>query len=329
MASNNLKGALLGLLSMAIFATHDAVVKSLGGTFTAFQIVFFAALFSFPIITVILLKDRREGHLRPVHPWWVLVRAVCNVVTGVSAFYAFSKLPLAQVYPLLFATPLLITVMSIPVLGETVRLRRWAAVIVGLLGVIVVVRPGQADLTLGHFAALTSAVCGALASVIVRKIGPDERSVVLLLYPMMGNFVVMAIAMPFVYVPMELPDLGALAIIALFGLTASFLQILAYRAGEAVIVAPMQYSQIIWAVIFGYFFFGESVDGQTMIGAAIVIVSGLYIVFRESTSDASENQPVLRTRGRNETAIAPRSSLLQRVWSQSRRGKEGIGPEND
>jgi len=320
MASNNLKGASLGLLSMAIFATHDAVVKSLGGTLTAFQIVFFAALFSFPIISVILLKDRREGHLRPVHPWWVMTRAMCNVVTGVTAFYAFTTLPLAQVYPLLFATPLLITVMSIPLLGETVRLRRWAAVIVGLLGVLVVVRPGQADLTLGHLAALTSAVCGALASVIVRKIGPDERSVVLLLYPMVANFVAMAIAMPFVYVPMELPELGALAIIALFGLTASFLQILAYRAGEAVIVAPMQYSQIIWAVIFGYFFFGESIDGPTMAGAAIVISSGLYIVFRESSSDASENQPVLRTRGRNETAITPRSSLLQRVWSQGRRG---------
>ena len=161
---------------------------------------------------------------------------------------------------------------------------------------------------------------GALTSVIVRKIGPDERSVVLLLYPMVANFVAMAIAMPFVYVPMELPELGALAIIALFGLTASFLQILAYRAGEAVIVAPMQYSQIIWAVIFGYFFFGESIDGPTMAGAAIVISSGLYIVFRESSSDASENQPVLRTRGRNETAITPRSSLLQRVWSQGRRG---------
>ncbi|WP_376875937.1 DMT family transporter [Albirhodobacter sp. R86504] len=322
MATNNFKGALLGLTSMAIFATHDAVIKSLGETFTAFQIVFFAALLSFPIVTVILLKDKREGHLRPLHPWWVLARTVCTVVTGVSAFYAFSKLPLAQVYPILFATPLLITVLSIPILGETVRLRRWAAVVVGLIGVIVVVRPGQADLTLGHIAALLSSICGAFASVIVRKIGQDERPVVLLLYPMMGNFIVMAMALPFVYVPMQLPDLGALAIVALFGLTASFLQIQAYRAGEAVIVAPMQYSQIIWAVIFGYLFFNESVDLPTMVGAAIVISSGLYIVFRESSSDASENQPVLRTRGRNETPVTPRSSLLQRVLSPNRNSKK-------
>lgn len=329
MGSSNLKGALLALLSMAIFATHDAVVKSLGGTFTAFQIVFFAALLSFPIITVIMLNDKRAGHLRPIHPWWVLLRSICTVITGVSAFYAFSNLPLAQVYPILFAAPLLITVMSIPILGETVRLRRWAAVIVGLLGVLVVVRPGQADLTLGHLGALTSAVCGALASVIVRKIGAEERAVVLLLYPMVGNFIVMAIALPFVYVPMEMQDLGAMAIIALFGLTASFLTILAYRAGEAVIVAPMQYSQIIWAVIYGYFFFDETIDWPTLLGAAIVISSGLYIVFRESNSDASENQPVLHTRGRNETATSPRSSLLQRALSQGKRGKNGLSGPNE
>jgi S-adenosylmethionine uptake transporter len=251
------------------------------------------------------------------------------VITGVSAFYAFSRLPLAQVYPILFATPLLITVMAIPLLGETVRLRRWAAVIVGLMGVLIVVRPGQTDLTLGHLAAATAAMTGALASVIVRKIGAEERSVVLLLYPMMGNFLVMAMALPFVYVPMELPDLGALAIIAVFGLTASFLTILAYREGEAVIVAPMQYSQIIWAIIYGYFFFDEGVDGPTLIGASVVICSGLYIVFRESNSDASENQPVLRTRGRNETATSPRSSLLQRALSSGKLGKNGLGAPED
>ncbi len=313
MPSNNLKGALLGLVSMGIFATHDVVVKTLGGHFTAFQIVFFAALLSFPLVSVILLNDRREGHLRPVHPWWVLLRTTCTVITGVTAFYAFSVLPLAQTYAILFAAPLLITILAIPILGETVRLRRWAAVIVGLVGVMIVLRPGQANLGLGHLAALTAAVCGSLAGVIVRKIGAEERSVVLLIYPMMANFLVMGAVLPFVYVPMQITDFGLMGVIALFGLTASFLSILAYRAGEAVIVAPMQYSQILWATGYGWFLFGESVDRATLIGAAVIIASGLYIVFREGRSDVSENTPVLRTRGRSETVTTPRSSLLQRA----------------
>lgn len=310
MDRNNVKGALLAL---GIFATHDVVVKVLGAHFSAFQIVFFAALLSFPLVAVILLNDRREGHLRPVHPWWVALRTACTVITGVTAFYAFSVLPLAQTYAILFAAPLLITILAIPILGETVRLRRWAAVIVGLAGVMIVLRPGQADLSLGHLAALTAAICGAIASVIVRRIGHEERSVVLLIYPMMANFLAMGAVLPFVYVPMQIGQFGLMGVIALFGLTASFLSILAYRSGEAVIVAPMQYSQILWATGYGWFLFDEGIDTATLVGAGVIIASGLYIVFREGAPNASENQPVLQTRGRSETVTTPRSSLLQRA----------------
>jgi drug/metabolite transporter (DMT)-like permease len=310
---SNAKGALLALIAMGIYATHDVVIKTLGTHLTAFQIVFFAALLSFPVVSVILLNEKREGNLRPKHPWWMVARTVCTVVTGVSAFYAFSKLPLAQVYAILFAAPLLITILSIPILGETVGLHRWGAVVLGLIGVLIVLRPGQANLEVGHAAALISAICGATASVIVRKIGAEERSVVLLLYPMVANFLFMGAALPFVYVPMALSDLGLLAVIAVFGLTASFLIIMAYRAGEAAVVAPMQYSQIIWATIYGWFLFGEKLDLATIIGAGTIIASGMYIVFRESMSSVSENQPVLSTRGRNETVTSPRSSILQRL----------------
>ncbi|MBC7144393.1 MAG: DMT family transporter [Thioclava marina] len=310
---SNARGAGLGLLSMAIFATHDVIIKHLGQTYSPVQIVFFAALLSFPLLSVILLNDKREGSLRPVHPGWVIARVITTVVTGLCAFYAFSTLPLAQVYPLLFAMPLLVTVFSIPLLGEKVGIHRWAAVILGLIGVVIVVRPGQSDLALGHFAAMTAAVTGALASVIVRRIGSEERSVVLLLSPLLGNVIAMGLSLPFVWVPLQLPDLGLMAVIAIFGLTASFLQILAYRAGEAAIVAPMQYSQILWAIFYGWVFFHESVDLPTLIGAGVVIASGLYIVFREATAHTSDNQPVLRTRGRSETVTAPRSSILGRV----------------
>ncbi|MPQ94290.1 EamA family transporter [Thioclava sediminum] len=308
---SNARGASLGLTSMAIFATHDVIIKHLGQTYSPVQIVFFAALLSFPLLSVILLNDKRGGSLRPVHPGWVAGRVFTTVVTGLCAFYAFSTLPLAQVYPLLFAMPLLVTVFSIPILGEKVGIHRWAAVILGLIGVVIVVRPGQADLAPGHFAAMTAAVTGSLASVIVRKIGSEERSVVLLLSPLLGNVIVMAILLPFVWQPLQIGDLGLMAVIAIFGLTASFLQILAYRAGEAAIVAPMQYSQILWAVFYGWIIFHESVDIPTLVGAGVVILSGIYIVIRETR--VSENQPVLRTRGRSETVTAPRSSLLGRV----------------
>jgi S-adenosylmethionine uptake transporter len=111
-----------------------------------------------------------------------------------------------------------------------------------------------------------------------------------------------------------------LMVIALLGLAGSLLVILAYRSAEAVIVAPMQYSQILWASVYGYFIFGEQIDGPTALGAAIVIGSGIYIVLREGRSGASANRPVLETRGRTETATTPRSSILQRLVRPVLRG---------
>lgn len=313
---NNMRAALVMLAAMGVFATHDVVVKSLGSVYAPMQLLFFGSLLGFPIVAVILLNDRRHESLRARHPGWVLLRTGAAIVTGVTAFYAFAVLPLAQVYAILFSTPLLITVLAIPFLGEKVRLRRWAAVIVGLLGVLIVLRPGQADLSLGHLAALTAAACSAVVSIIARKIGKDERSVVLLLYPMVGNFLVMGAALPFVYVPMPLADLGQMAVIAVFGLIGSFLVIVAYREGEAVIVAPMQYSQILWAICYGYALFDESLDTATVIGASVIIASGVYIVLREARPGTSGNRPVLETRGRAETVTAPRSSILQRLLAR-------------
>lgn len=158
--NHNMQGALLALAAMGIYATHDVVVKYLGGSFSAVQIVFFSSLLSFPLVTIFILQDRSGGSLWPRHPGWVALRTVSAIVTSVCAFYAFGVLPLAQTYALLFAIPLIITILSIPVLGEKVRLRRWSAVIVGLLGVLIVLRPGQAALSTGHLAALVAAVAG-------------------------------------------------------------------------------------------------------------------------------------------------------------------------
>ena len=315
--SHNAKGAMFALIAFAVFATHDVIIKILGATYSPFQIVFFSVLLSFPLATVMLMHDAKPGTLVPVHPWWMALRTGAATVTGVSAFYAFSVLPLAQVYAILFATPLLITVLAIPVLGETVRFRRWMAVLVGLVGVMVVLRPGQTALTAGHLAALASAICGAVASIVVRKIGSEERPVVMLIYPMVANFLLMGIALPFVYEPMPVTHLGMLGVIALFAWIASFLVILAYQAGEAAIIAPMQYSQIIWATLFGMLFFNETPDLNTGIGAGIIIASGLYIVLRESKSGTSENTPVLRSRTRAGSGAGPRVSLIMRAFGQT------------
>lgn len=315
--TSNFRGALFALLGFGLFSTHDAIVKHLGGEYTAFQIIFFRTVMSFPLITVMLMQDKSAGHLRPNHPWWIALRMASDMLAGAGAFYAFSVLPLAQVYAMLFASPLLITVLAIPILGERVRLRRGLAVLTGLIGVLIVLRPGAVPISLGHVAAMASAVGGATSSIIARKIGQDERSAVILLYPMMANFLVMGALMPFVYVPMPVGDLGGMTLVAIFAIVAGLCTITAYRNAEAVIVAPMQYSQIIWAILYGWLFFHEGIDGYTALGIAIIIGSGLYILFRESRSSVSDNRPVSHTRSRPDTGPGSRiGAFLNRNRAQ-------------
>ena len=319
--SSNAKGALLALIAFGVFATHDVFVKTLGAIYSPIQIVFFSVLFSFPLATIMLMRDSKPGNLLPRHPWWMALRTVASVATAISAFYAFTVLPLAQTYAILFASPLLITILAIPILGEVVRLRRWLAVIVGLTGVLVVLRPGSTELTLGHMAALTAAVGASVASIVVRRIGADERPIVMLLYPMMANFLLMGIGLAFVYIPMPIEHLGLVALVAAFAWTAGRCIIAAYQSGEAAIIAPMQYSQIIWATLYGSLFFDEKIDRTTIIGASIIIASGMYIVLRESSVGASATTPVLRTRSRHETGTYMRAGPFMRLMGRHPDGK--------
>jgi drug/metabolite transporter (DMT)-like permease len=321
--ATQLRGVAIALAAFAIYATHDVLIKYLGGLYSPFQIVFFSVLFGFPLVTFLMMRDGKGSSLRPVYPAWMALRTAIIVVNAATAFYAFSVLPLAQTYAILFAAPLLITLLAIPILGERVGIRRGLAVLVGLCGVIIVLQPGVTAFHLGHLAALVAAVCGAMNAVIMRKIGPAERSVVLLLYPMMANVVVMGAALPFVYTPMPGLDLLASAIIAAFALIATWLLILAYRLAPAAMVAPMQYSQIIWAALFGAVFFNETLDGSTAIGTAVIVASGLYIVFREDRGGRSATTPVLRSRARTVSSAVPAMTTLPSAPAEA-----GEGPDS-
>ena len=289
------------------------VVKYLGGVFSPFQIIFFSVLFGFPVVAIMLMRDVTDENLRPHHPWWVALRTLAAVCTTASAFFAIKTIPLAQVYAIIFAAPLLITMLAVPILGENVGWRRSTAVMVGLLGVIIVLQPGATEFELGHLAALTAAIGTAVGAVIMRKIGKDERSAVLLLYPMMANFLLMGAMMPFVYEPMQKLELGAVALIAVMSFAGGIALISAYRVGRAVVVAPMQYSQIIWATIYGWLFFGEVIERNTAIGAAIVIASGVYVVLREDQPNVSKTKPVQRSRTRFSNGTAPRAAVMARM----------------
>ncbi len=319
--SPNLRGALLGLLGFALYATNDVGVKVLGQTYAPVQTLFFLVLFGFPVALVMLVSDPTEASLRPRRPLWVAIRVVGYIVNALCGFYAFAVLPLAQVYALLFTGPLMITLLAVPILGERLGVQRLGAILVGFAGVLVVLRPGgETALGLGHLAAVGAAFGGGLAAVAGRKVGEVERNAVLLLYPMLAAFVLTGLALPAVYVPVPLDHLALFALVAALNFAASLTVIAAFRAGEAAVVSPMNYSQIVWATAFGVFLFGETPDLATLAGSAIIIASGLHILMRERSSGRSVVRPVLTTLAR-----LPLAPAARRVGTLRRRARTRPG----
>lgn len=276
------QGILIALLGCALYSVHDALIKLLGAGLPAIQIAFFANLLALPVLLLLMIAQGKPVVLRPANPGWMAIRVVAVMAATLGAFIAFLELRLAETYSILFAAPLLITLLAVPFLGETLRWRRGIAVAVGLIGVLIVLQPRAGTLGIGHAAALVSAIGNAMVHITARRIGKSETLITMLLYPALGNAILMGAAMPFLFQPVSGAQFGLLMILALLAVVAMLCLVQAFKRAEAALVAPMQYSQLLWGTLFGYAFFNETPAGNTVMGAVIIIASGLYIVMREA-----------------------------------------------
>lgn len=277
--SPTLKATLLGLAGFGLFSLADSIIKYLGGSYGPVQIVAMMGLFTLPLIGLLWLRE--GGRLRPVHPVLMAVRTAALIANGLLVTYAFGVLPLAQAYAIFFTMPLLIALLAWPLLAERIDLAGGFAVVLGLVGVLVALNPGRMELTFGHLAAILGALGAAVHYLILRRTGPAESSVAMLLYPVLGQTAVSLVLLPGTHVPMPPADLALMAALTLAGFTGTRLMIAAYRAGPPIVVAPTQYSQIAWAALFGAVFFDESMGLQTLIGMAIIAAASLIAIARQ------------------------------------------------
>lgn len=282
-----LRGALLGLTSMAVFAANDNIIKFLGGGYNAFQIMFFSNLASVPLVMAQMALDRDTGSYRPKLPIWIGIRCIFALINSACVVYAFGKLPLAQCYAIFFSMPLLVTLLAAKTLNEPISMGRGIAVLLGFVGVVIALQPGQQPIQLAHIIAMIGALTSSVNFVILRKTSQIERGAVNIIYPMLTQLAASAIVLPFIYVPMQMGDIALTWAMAAFGVAGSFLIIAAYRAAPAIIVAPMQYSQIIWAAFTAAFIFNESVTPATWAGLILIIAAGTYILTSARTAHAT------------------------------------------
>jgi drug/metabolite transporter (DMT)-like permease len=271
------------MLAYFLFASSDAIVKLLVQRYSVFQLIPFQVCFALiPVLGTMLatggLRAPRRKNLR-----LLAVRALLAGVGTVIGIYAFSQLPMADVYAIAFCTPLLVTLLSIPILGERVGLRRWSAVVVGFVGVLVMVRPGFTTLAMGHLAALATAFTGAGTVLLMRHLRGAESPSVMVASVMVGLLTVSLPVLPFVFLMPTASDLALSAASGLMMGCAQFCILRALSLASAATVAPMQYSMMVWAVVYGLVVFGQPVSPFVLAGAAIVVLSSLYTMNRERT----------------------------------------------
>ena len=287
------KGLAYALAGYGSYSVHDALVKALQD-YNVFQILFFAMLFCYLPFSIARIADGSPLSVKPKYPKMALARACLHVSSLGFAFSAFALLPLVDAYVILFCTPLIISILAVFFLGESIALIRWVLIAMGLLGVIVVLRPSIETLQIGHALALACAFCGASSAIIARKIGTAENMATMILLPLLATIFVSGIALSFVYKPMPFEDLGMMFLVGALGLLGQYCILTGFRMAPATYIAPMQYSQIIWAVIFGYVFFNESIDQWVVVGALLTISSGIGMIWRER--QASKVRANLNTR---------------------------------
>lgn len=274
-------GVLLAFLGYASFSVADSLIKGIGPGLSVFQIAFFTTSFSLLPLLVSNRHERWRDLYRLRHPWLVHLRCATAIAGTACVMYAFTHIPFADVYAIGFTTPIFVTLLSVLLLKETVSRQRWALLFLCFLGVLVVIRPGLRALEPGHFVIMLGACLGAVTTTILRHVAPTERRVSLVGLQVLYSGIVNGVLMLPYFV---MPTLGQLAFflaIGLLGGLGGLLVIAATKGTPANLVAPVQYSQLIWAMLFGAVLFGEHPDWVAVMGMLIVVTSGLLNVLSD------------------------------------------------
>lgn len=277
-------GVVFSLAAYLLYSCCDAIIKGFGSSLSIFEIAFWTALFSF--LPVIFTKPKGEHwHLfwQMRHPWLVNLRSITGLVGNLCIIFAFVTIPLAEVYSIAFLAPIFVVFLSTYILKEVVTWQRWMFLAASFGGVLLVVQPGFRELQPGHLTALAAAVLGGATTTVLRKVAPVEKRVSLIGIPLGYIVVVNGILMiPQFSVP-TVQEIAFLLAIGLIGGTANILFIAATRRAPASVIAPAQYSQILWAIIFGALFFQEFPDPIAYLGLVIVVAGGIMNVISDET----------------------------------------------
>jgi drug/metabolite transporter (DMT)-like permease len=289
---NVFQGILFKLISALLFAIMSALVRQLGDVAPVGQMVFFRSTFAIvPVAVIYALRGELASAVRTGRPFGQLGRGMISTVGMFTNFGALARLPLADATAIGFASPLMTVALAALILKEKVRIYRWSAVAVGFVGVIVMLVPhfepghftgiGTATASVGAVLALVSAICNAGTVIQTRRLTQSETTSSIVFYFSLICAIAGALTLPFAWHSPTWSELAALVSVGLLGGLAHIFLTESYRHASASVIAPFDYSSMLWALLLGYFVFGELPPPLVYAGGAIVAAAGLFVIFRE------------------------------------------------
>ena len=281
--NNNVFGFVLGFSGYTIFVLLDSIIKlNLVNKYPVLEINFFICLFAFiPIIATLAVVGNWNTLINnKIHIQ--LFRGVLGVICGALIINSFKRHALIEIYPILFSTPLILTILSYFILKEKVGIRRWSAVLIGFIGVLIVSRPGTIHFTLPLFGLFIAAIILALNVLIIRRLANTQSSIAFAFYGTLGGLVISGVFSFQNFVSVPLADMLIFVVCGIIGGIGGLCISGASKILESSIFAPIQNVQLLAGFIMGYLFFRDLPDFFEIIGSLVIVFSGLFIIYREN-----------------------------------------------
>jgi drug/metabolite transporter (DMT)-like permease len=275
------KGIALILLSTVFLGTSDVTAKYLSKTLPSIEITWIRFVVFALIMVPTMLPGTPLFALRSHRPGLHVLRGSALLGSSLLFITGLSFLPIAEASATSFVSPLFVTALSIAFLSESVGLRRWIATAVGLFGVFVILRPGTAAFHPAAFFPIFSALAWAGTLIMTRMMSGSERPLAIMAYSSITGVIIVTALVPFVWVTPTWHDILFGLLIGVASTAGQWIVVLAFRYGDASVLAPFSYTQLVWVSILGFMVFGELPDSWTILGAAFIVASGLYTAHRE------------------------------------------------
>ena len=277
-----LRAVLFATAGLAVFAVGDAIAKLLVQELPAMQVNWGRFAFMVPFLALAIHPRRWPALARSAAPGLQVLRAVMPLLSSLFLILGIATVPLADATAILFTSPFFVLVLSILFLGERVGVRRWASVVVGFFGMLVILQPGAGGGVLGGWLVVVSAATFAVFHIVTRIIAGRDTPLQMLVWTAVLAAVAASAVMPFVWIAPSASQWVLLVASGTISTIGHGCYAMAFARAQASAIAPLIYTQLVWATLLGFLVFGDLPGASTVVGAAIIVGAGLFIIWREN-----------------------------------------------